>query len=243
MNQLSTAWGATPEELAAWVSDGPKHQGIAAYLNANELDPPPRFHYGLVESNGADYLSPLMACWFLIDEIANFVPIHRYITGAKLIDLWTNRNGIKAEAFIRAKIAESRLLDAHPIYGLTQGSFPEDPDMPPLKSALFLRSHVELIEAEDFGIEPPENQRPEHSPATAALEVGSPEWRSKSAKTAIEARHNRPGGSRDKQRMIREIWASGKYSSRDLCAEEEYLALKMSFSAARKALRNVPKPT
>jgi hypothetical protein len=72
--------------------------------------------------------------------------------------------------------------------------------------------------------------------------VGSVMWRKQTAKAAANARHNRPGGSRDKRRQIREIWATAKYSSRDLCAEQEYAALGMSFSAARKALRNAPKP-
>jgi hypothetical protein len=72
--------------------------------------------------------------------------------------------------------------------------------------------------------------------------VGSAAWRTQTAKAAANARHNRPGGSRDKQRQIREIWATGKYSSRDICADEECAALGMSFSAARKALRNAPKP-
>jgi hypothetical protein len=72
--------------------------------------------------------------------------------------------------------------------------------------------------------------------------VGSVAWRKQTAKAAANARHDRPGGSRDKQRQIREIWATGKYSSRDLCAEEECAALGISFSTARKALRNAPKP-
>ena len=68
--------------------------------------------------------------------------------------------------------------------------------------------------------------------------MGSVEWRKQTAKAAANTRHNQPGGSRDKQRRIREIWATGKYSSRDICAEQECAALGMSFSAARKALRN-----
>ena len=72
--------------------------------------------------------------------------------------------------------------------------------------------------------------------------VGSAAWRTQTAKAAANARHNQRGGSRDKQRQIREIWATGKYSSRDICAEEKCAALRMSFSAARKALRNVAKP-
>ena len=73
-------------------------------------------------------------------------------------------------------------------------------------------------------------------------EKGSTEWRRQSAKAAADARHNQPGGSREKQRQIREIWASGKYSTRDICAEQECAALDMSFSAARRALRNTPNP-
>jgi hypothetical protein len=72
--------------------------------------------------------------------------------------------------------------------------------------------------------------------------VGSVTWRKQTAKAAANARHERPGGSRDKRRQIREIWATGKYSTRDICAEEECAALGMSFSSARKALRNSPKP-
>ena len=73
--------------------------------------------------------------------------------------------------------------------------------------------------------------------------IGSPVWRKQQAKAAADARHSQPGGSRDKQQRIREIWATGKYSSRDRCAEEECAALDMSYSAARKALRNTPDPT
>jgi hypothetical protein len=68
--------------------------------------------------------------------------------------------------------------------------------------------------------------------------VGSAAWRKQTAKAAANARHNQPGGSRDKQRQIRDIWATRKYSSRDVCAEQECAALGMSFAAARKALRN-----
>lgn len=72
--------------------------------------------------------------------------------------------------------------------------------------------------------------------------VGSVEWRKQTAKAAADVRHNQPGGSRDKQKQIREIWATGKYSSRDLCAEQECAALEMSISTARKALINTPNP-
>lgn len=64
-----------------------------------------------------------------------------------------------------------------------------------------------------------------------------------SAEKAANALHDKPGGSRAKQAAIRKIWASGHYTSRDRCAEEECAALDMSLSAARKALRNTPDPS
>lgn len=72
--------------------------------------------------------------------------------------------------------------------------------------------------------------------------VGSAEWRRSNARTAANARHSQRGGSRDKQQRMRKIWAKGKYSSRDRCAEKECEALGMSFKAARNALINIPRP-
>ena len=63
------------------------------------------------------------------------------------------------------------------------------------------------------------------------------------AKKGADALHSKPGGNREKTQQMRELWASGKFSSRDACAEQECAALDMSFSAARKSLRCTPKPT
>jgi len=62
------------------------------------------------------------------------------------------------------------------------------------------------------------------------------------ARKAVDAKHGAPGGSRSKREAIKEAWASGKYDNRDRCAEEECGALGISFSTARKALRNTPSP-
>lgn len=247
MHQLRTRLGATPEELATWIWLGPEKGGIAAYRNANELDPPPRFFYA-IGSGSQDYISPLMGCWFSSKDIDDFVPADRYINGAKLIERWSQRPGIHAVAFIHAKIAESRLLDIHPIYGGTRGTFPEHANWPPLESGLFALSQVEQIEAGDFGDtdEPAGLEKTEAGDLIAKphqVVMGSPEWRTQTAKAAANARHDQPGGSRDRQRQIREIWASGKYTSRDLCAEQECAALTMSISAARRALINTPEPS
>ncbi|MBU1191862.1 MAG: hypothetical protein KKA36_02385 [Gammaproteobacteria bacterium] len=143
--------GATVEEMAMWVFMGAEDGGLSAFLNVNELDTPRRFHYGIGHRNDDfDYLSPLMACWFKEDEILDFEPTERYITGQALVERWRDKPHIQPEAFIQAKIAESRLVDVHPIYGLTQGSNPDDTSYPPLAMALFDLSHVEAIEHEDF---------------------------------------------------------------------------------------------
>jgi hypothetical protein len=247
MQQLAARLGATPEELAVWIWLGPKDGGIAAYMNANELDPPPRFFYA-AGGDSHDYIAPLMACWFKVDDIAQFAPVDRYITGAALIERWGKRPGLHAVAFILAKIAESRLLDIHPIYGGTRATFSEHSDWPPLESGLFPLTHVVQIEAEDFdadlesaGLEKAEVVEAVAQPDKAV--VGSAEWRSINAQTAANALHDKPGGSRDKQNQIRTIWASGKYSSRNICAEQECAGLNMSYDAARKALSNTPDPS
>ena len=99
---------------------------------------------------GEDYLSPLMACWFRQDDIDRFEPADRYITGAALIERWSKQPGLRPEAFIRAKIAESRLQDMHPTFGGTEATFGEDNrNFPPLSAGLFAMSHIEQIEAED----------------------------------------------------------------------------------------------
>ncbi|BBJ23274.1 hypothetical protein [Candidatus Nitrotoga sp. AM1P] len=143
---------ATPEELAAGLFFGPGLElgGITAYLNANELDPPPRFYYANYVGS-FDYLAPLMSCWFLAEEIANFQPTERYITGNALIERWSKQPNIQPVAYILAKIAESRLMDCQPIYGRTEATVSGAGSFPPLETGLFPLSHIEEIEASDFG--------------------------------------------------------------------------------------------
>ena len=111
-----------------------------------------------------------------------------------------------------------------------------------------LRQELDSLEAEVFvgATEPNTADQPGLTSIVNVRkvpDVGSREWRSQNARDAANALHNQPGGSRDKQRQIRELWASGKYSSRDLCAEQECAVLNMSISAARHALNNTPNPS
>jgi hypothetical protein len=227
---LAERLAATSEEIAAWIWFTHQNGGLAAYRNANELIPPPRFFYDVMLHPTGDYLAPLMGCWFDEAEINSFLPTERFVTGAALIQRWTSRVA-NARAFIEAKIAESRLIAFHPIYGSTR-EMACDEDFPPMDTGLFAQSEVERIESEDF----PGDARPQ--PGI----VGSPEWRRAVGQKGANAKHNKPGGSREKRAAIRAVWASGKYSTRDRCAEEESRALDMSFSAARKALAGAPDP-
>lgn len=75
------------------------------------------------------------------------------------------------------------------------------------------------------------------------LKLGKVFAASDAGRHAANVNHSKPGGSREKQQRIRDIWATGKYTNRDRCAEEECGGLNMSLSSARKALRNTPDPS
>jgi hypothetical protein len=228
---LKSRLGATPEEIAAWIHFGPELGGLAAYRNANELSPPPRFFYDILLQPDGDYLAPLAGCWFAQEDVEKFVPTERYITGAALLDAWESSAG-NARVFITAKISESRLDCIHPIFGGTRELFGNDEEFPPMEAGLFARSEVTRIADEDL----PSPER------VSSLLPGEAEGRRRSARHAANARHAQPGGTREKHEAIRAIWAKGTYLTRDLCAEKECGALGMSFSTARKALRNTPAP-
>lgn len=150
MKLLADRLQATPEELAIWLFF--EDNGLEAYTNANELYPPPRFYYAyFAGSGGFDYVKPPMACWFNADDIAKFQPSDRYVMGKQLIERWGKYPAIQPKAFIEAKIRESRLIDAHPIYGFTQGTDSERSDIPPIETALFCLAHIEEVEGADFG--------------------------------------------------------------------------------------------
>ncbi len=238
---LNSRYNATKEEIAAWVWFGGDNNGLSAFLNANELKEPQRFFYSNNDDD-FDYIKPLMACWFVEKDIFQFTPTDRFITGKSLLKRWAEIKSIDTQAYIQAKVAETQLFDVHPINGITQASEPGNESIPSLESALFLISHIEKIEVEELNgslsgkAKNPVNRNITIKPDSSARRI-------EIAKHAANARHNRPGGSRDKQRKIREAWASGKYTTKDRCAEEECGALNMAFSTARKALKNIPKPT
>ncbi len=128
---------------------GPSEGGLAAYLDAGELETPRRFYFD--SYMGEDYVAALMACCFRAEDISSFQPSDYFITGKELIERWGKLPGIQPEPFIRAKISESRLIDLHPTLGGTREDT-EDQALPPLQAGLFSLSDVEAIEEQDFGL-------------------------------------------------------------------------------------------
>ena len=70
----------------------------------------------------------------------------------------------------------------------------------------------------------------------------SREFSIEGAKLVISLVSQEEKQSQHTQDAIRKRWLSGKYSSRDLCAEVGCKDHKISFSTAREALRNMPEP-
>lgn len=96
---------------------------------------------------------------------------------------------------------------------------------------------------------PEKSQRPPTRDSTRktkdsrlSIPKGSPGWWSERGRAAANARHDLPGGARDLKEQMLNIWASGKYSTKNNCAEQECDALGLSFKAARNALINAPTP-
>jgi hypothetical protein len=206
LRDLSRRFGATADEMAAWVFYGPDQGGLAAYVNANELDPPPRFSYTMFMhgDDDWDYLSPLMRTWFKRADIASFNPTERYLTGEALIQRWGAQPGLAPAAFIQAKIHESRLSDLHPIVGVTRGHT-DDPIFPPMEKGLFELSLVRAIEAEDFGevlVEAPAHQDDRTPDGAVARAVEDERPLARSERLLQRKRQLQAAGRRDFLKVI-----------------------------------------
>jgi hypothetical protein len=82
----------------------------------------------------------------------------------------------------------------------------------------------------------------------AACSMINDDSKSKAIKTLNSARGKNAADkghakNRERKQEIKEIWATGKYTTRDICAEEEYEGLGYkTFGTARKALQGTPDP-
>jgi hypothetical protein len=129
---------------------GPEQGGLAAYSNANELVSPPPFCFD--PGMGDDYLQPLWACWFRESDVKSFQPVERYLPWEGLHEEWDQVPNECMVDFVQAKIVESRLIDLHPVTGVTRGTCPGNESLPPIQTALFSVSQVKGISASDFGV-------------------------------------------------------------------------------------------
>ncbi|MCB1615567.1 MAG: hypothetical protein KDI30_06090 [Pseudomonadales bacterium] len=152
---LAAKLDTSKEEFAGWIFLGPKDGGLDAYQNASQLEPdapkPPRFYFSYHEGE-RDYLQLLPQLWFVYEDILNFNPSNeaRLLTFESLLSRWDQIPGTTAVDFIKAKIADSSLMDLHPTFGGTQALNPAEADFPPLEEGLFSLAEIILVEEKEL---------------------------------------------------------------------------------------------
>jgi len=164
MRKLKERLGATPAELAVWVSLGDEqgYGGIAAYLEVGLTANPPKLEFDVMSPDGYDYIAPLMGAWFVADDIDSFEPASRYIEYPRLVERWSEHGQLEdVEAYIAAKIREARLDEFHPVAGGSELSWPDDEFRHPQKETTLLdMADVEAVETAD-GLNPIRTESPE----------------------------------------------------------------------------------
>lgn len=164
MRMLKERLGATPAELAVWVSlgDEPGCGGITAYLEVNLTANPPKLEFDYLSSHGFDYIAPLMGAWFHAEDVDNFAPSSRYIEYPRLVERWSEHGQLEdVEAYIAAKVREARLDEFHPVAGRSELSWPDDEFRhPPKETTLLDMADVEAVETAD-GLNPIRTESPE----------------------------------------------------------------------------------
>jgi hypothetical protein len=144
--------GLTESDVVAAVFNGPEFGGLQAYDAHSPFEDPLLFTYGLYSDNDdADHLSPLMSCKFLAEDIENFRPSERYISGRELIERWDEPLGMDPRSYIKSQIMETKLMAFHPTKGLTEATKNRRGSHPPIETGLFAVSEVLEIEKAEFG--------------------------------------------------------------------------------------------
>lgn len=141
---------------------------LYAYLSARELDQPPPFLFGNHDYERylplRDYLPLLYRLYFKADDVAQFEPRERFITGRALLVRLVNQTEIPPDTTldqwhemqserIRNATKECRLNPFLPTLGLTQATNTDDPFYAPLKEGLFSMTEVKAYAQEEFGRE------------------------------------------------------------------------------------------
>mgnify|MGYP001063302682 CR=1 FL=1 len=94
--------------------------------------------------------------------------------------------------------------------------------------------HKEIITQEMFGL-----LQADTTKAVSEVNRVTAQKRSDIARNAANKKHELSGVKEDHESM-RQAWASGKYKTKDECAEKEGSKLGMTFDAARRVLYNQP---
>lgn len=144
---LSSKLDTSPKEIVGWLLLGSEAYGLDGYRNPL-TDPGMRF--SIVGYSALDYLPAMMSCWFIEDDIVNFQPRERLITGECLISRWSKQPSVMPFAFIKMLVTSGQLYDFHPM-GRTKwhGDYDDLYDGSK-ESAFFLMSQVKEIEKKYF---------------------------------------------------------------------------------------------
>jgi hypothetical protein len=146
---LETAFDATAEEVAAWIFMGAGRGGLRAWEDQPRVPEPKRFYYEPEQNN--DYVTPLIRCWFIEQEILAFCPTERFITGRQLTEKWAPVLNERTARLIEELTAAGRLTDLHPVQGGTRVSTGYA-DGPELSTGLFAASEIASVEAEELAV-------------------------------------------------------------------------------------------
>ncbi|MAA75047.1 MAG: hypothetical protein CMN28_10095 [Salinisphaeraceae bacterium] len=153
MARLKDRLGATPAELAAWVTFGAAQGcgGLTAYKQASISVSPSVLDFDYMDIGGFDYLRPLMGAWFLAKDVDEFEPQDRFIEYPRLLEHWSDSEWLEdVEAYVEACVHEDRLHEIHPVSGRSQLSEPDfEYERPPRETTLLFVEDVKDIERAD----------------------------------------------------------------------------------------------
>lgn len=153
MKILRERLGATPAELAVWVSFGaePDCGGIPAYLEANITATPRKLDFDCWPEADFDYIAPLMGAWFLVEDIKAFKPADRFMEYSRFVDRWQGAEQIlDVHAYISAKVREDSLHEFHPVTANSQLSLPDyEYARPARETTLLCVADIEAIERDE----------------------------------------------------------------------------------------------
>ena len=136
--------GASFPEIAAWVELGPDNDGLKAFTESNELE-----YFYFTPDMGDDYLGALHTCRFRENDVLDFAPQERYLSGAELLDCLRTELGDNTRAYVVAQISNNALLDIHPSMGVTNAGIYVHSGFPSIEKGLFLVSQIKALSERD----------------------------------------------------------------------------------------------